>query len=236
MTHAAEGFDEETKQDIAVLDRMGGLGDHSVLVHALALSKSDIELIGKKGASVVWCADSNMFMYNKTANVKALRDRGVNVCIGTDSPMSGGENLLYEMKFDRALYKRLFREDLPDEEIVKMVTANPARAFRMKDGGRVEEGCKADLTVFRNTAKNAAASVVGAELKDVMLVVIDGKPVYGEKEYADVFDALGVSYQEITVQGVDKIIIGDLLGLLKRISRAVGFKKEFPFMPVDFEV
>ena len=70
----------------------------------------------------------------------------------------------------------------------------------------------------------------------MMLVVIDGNPVYGDSRYKPVFDELGVQYQEIRLQGVDKIVIGDPVGLLRRISRAVGFKKEFPFLPVEFDV
>ena len=113
ITHIAEGFDEETKNDLKVLDKKGGLGDHSVLVHGIAFSDADIDLIKKRDASVVWCADSNVFMFNKTANVKYMLDKGVNLCIGTDSPMSGGVNLLYEMKFDKSYYKRMYGESFP---------------------------------------------------------------------------------------------------------------------------
>ncbi|HOO70468.1 MAG TPA: amidohydrolase family protein [Spirochaetota bacterium] len=236
VTHIAEGFDAETRKDVVTLDKQGGLGDHSVLVHGLSFSDSDMDLIKQRGASVVWCGDSNYFMYSKTANVNMLRKKGVNVCIGTDSPMSGGLNILHEMKFDKSLYKKLFGGELPDEEIVKMVTVNPAKAFWLKNHGMVREGYHADLTVFRNRGGSAASSVVSAELKDVLLVVIDGLPVYGEAAYAPVFKSLGVKYQEIVIDGVERIIIGDVIGLLKRISRAVGFKKEFPFLPVEFEV
>ncbi len=69
----------------------------------------------------------------------------------------------------------------------------------------------------------------------MQLVIIDGLPVYGLARYADLFDELGVGYQHVVRQGTARIIIGDLLGLLKRVSRAVGFKKEFPFIPVDFD-
>lgn len=235
VTHIAEGFDNETKQDVKTLDREGGLGDHSVLVHGLAFSDDDIRLIKDKGASVVWCADSNMFMFGKTANVKKLLQTGVNVCIGTDSPMSGGENILYEMRYDKSIYKRLYKEDLPDEMIVKMVTANAAKAFHQKKRGRIENGYIADLVVFNNKADNPYKSVVTSRLGDVRLVVIEGKPVYGDAEYSGLFDSLAIEYQELTVDGIPKIIIGDLKGVLKRINRAVGFKKEFPFMPVDLD-
>ena len=53
ITHIAEGFDSETVQDVKTLERKGGLGDHSVLIHGIAFSESDMDLIKKKGASVV---------------------------------------------------------------------------------------------------------------------------------------------------------------------------------------
>ncbi len=236
ITHISEGFDAETRQDVEVLARKGGLGDHSVLVHGLCFSESDIDRIKAAGASVVWCGDSNMFMYEKTTNIESLVKKGVNVCIGTDSPMSGGINLLHEMKFDRDLYKQLTGKSLSDEKIVRMVTSNPAKAFRMHRNGLVKKGNIADLTILRDRGGNPWQSVVEAELEDVQLVIIDGLPVYGLARYADLFDELGVGYQHIVLKGTDRIIIGDLLGLLKRVSRAVGFKKEFPFIPVEFDL
>lgn len=235
VTHAAEGFDSETVNDIKTLDSKGGLGEYSVLVHCLALSDKDIQLIKERDVSVVWCADSNMFMYNKTANIKKLLESEINVCIGTDSPMSGGLNILYEMKFDRDLYKKLYSKELPDEIIIKMATMNPAKAFRLRNLGQLKPGYLADIAVFADKG-DPYDSVVSAELKDVLLVVIDGRPVYGNMEYKKIFDAHNVKCQEARIDGVDKVISGDIIGLLKRISKAVRFKKEFPFLPVEFDL
>jgi 5-methylthioadenosine/S-adenosylhomocysteine deaminase len=235
VTHIAEGFDEETKQDLKTIDALGGLGDHSVFVHCLAFSDEDLDLVKKSGASCVWCGNSNMFMYNKTIDPERFLKRGINLCIGTDSPATGGENLLYEMKYDKVLYERMYREELPDDLILKMVTINPAKAFRQKKTGQIEEGYVADILVCRDKGGSPAHSVVQAGLKDVMLVAIDGKPVYGDSAYKKVFDELGVEYQEIILDDAEKIIIGDPVGLLRRISRAVGFKKEFPFLPIEFD-
>lgn len=235
ITHIAEGFDAETVNDLKTLDRLKGLGDHSVLVHGIAFSESDMKLIKDRGASVVWCADSNIYMFNETTNIKMLLDMGINVCIGTDSPMSGGCNLLTEMKFDRDIYKKIYGEELSDETIFKMVTENPLRALKIKNGS-LKEGSTADIVVFNDKGGPPESSIVDAELKDVMLVVIDGRPVYGDVDFADLFDALKADYQNITLDGAEKIIIGDLKGLLRRISRAVGFKKTFPFLPVEFDL
>ena len=237
VTHIAEGFDAETVNDLQKLDKQKGLGEHSVLVHGIAFSESDMKLIKRKGSSVVWCGDSNMFMFNETTNIKMLLDMGINVCIGTDSPMSGGLNLLHEMRFDRDLYEKMYGEKLSDETIFKMVTENPVKAFRVKGGGMLKEGSDADIVVFNDTGGDSPeSSVVNAELKDVMLVVIDGRPVYGDADFSGLFDALKIDYQHISLKGgTDKIVAGDLKGLLKRISRAVGFKKELPFLPFQFE-
>jgi cytosine/adenosine deaminase-related metal-dependent hydrolase len=148
--------------------------------------------------------------------------------------MSGGLNLLEEMKFDKKLYKKLYGEELPDETIYRMVTVNPAKGFRLYDAGTIKEGNVADLVVVRDRGGSYVNSVVSAGLKDIMLVVINGMPAYGDVEFAEVFDALGIKYQEIVLDGVEKVVIGDLKGLLRRISKAVGFKKEFPFLPVEF--
>lgn len=236
VTHIAEGFDEETKQDLKVIDRLGALGEHSVFVHCIAFSDADLDLVKERGASCVWCCDSNMFMYNKTMDAKKFLKKGINLCIGTDSSATGGETLLYEMKYDKMIYHRLYGEDLPDDTILKMVTVNPAKAFRQKQLGRIAEGYIADLCMVRDRGGSPAGSVVNAHLRDIMLVVIDGRPVYGDAAYADVFDDLGAAYQRVVLDGVDKIITGDPIGLLKRISRAVGFKKEFPFLPIDFDI
>ena len=236
VTHIAEGFDDETKQDLSVINRLGGLGEHSVFIHCIAFSDADLDLVKERGASCVWCGDSNMFMYNKTMDARKFLKKGINLCIGTDSSATGGETLLYEMKYDKMIYQRFYDEELPDETILKMVTVNPARAFHRKDLGRIEEGYTADLCLFRDRGGSPAGSVVHSHLRDVMLVVIDGTPVYGDADHAGVFDSLGVKYQRVVLDGVDKIITGDPVGLLRRISRAVGFKKEFPFLPIEFDL
>jgi 5-methylthioadenosine/S-adenosylhomocysteine deaminase len=236
ITHISEGFDNETVDNITTIQKQGGLGSQSVFIHGIAFSESDMRLIKENEASVVWCADSNVFMFNETTNIKMLLDMGINVAIGTDSPMSGGLNLLHEMKYDKTLYENIYGEELSDETIFKMVTKNAAKALKMKENGEIKKGYIADLVVFKDKGGSAANSIVSAEMEDILLVIIDGKPVYGNKEYSQLFDILNIKYQHIIMKGEEKIIIGDLTGLLTRISNAVGFKKEFAFLPVEFEI
>lgn len=236
ITHSGEGFDNETRSDIDVLEKSAALGEYTVLIHGIAFNDHDVKRIKKAGASVVWCADSNMYMFNRTADVKLMLSHNVNVCIGTDSPMSGGENLLHELKFNRKLYKKLYSEDLADEAIVKMITLNPSYAFKLHDHGSIRPGNIADFVVISRSEDNPYSAVVNAQLEDVSLVVINGKPMYGDSSYKKIFDYNKVKYQEIILRNKNKLVVGDVMGLLKRISRAVGYKKEFPFIPVEFDI
>jgi cytosine/adenosine deaminase-related metal-dependent hydrolase len=237
ITHCSEGFDDETRRDVRTLERLGALDEYTVLVHGLAFSKDDIDLLKKKNVHVVWCADSNLYMYEKTTDIGYLLEKGVNVSIGTDSPMSGSLNILEEMRIGRKHFLTEYGKDLPDKQIVRMVTANPSKALRLEKNGKLEEGYLADLVLFAaNDAKDPYSAVVDAKLRDVRLVVIEGLPVYGSSDYAALFDGLDVKYQRVVIDGAEKLVVGDLLGLMKRISKAVGFKKELPFMPVEFEI
>jgi len=234
VTHIAEGSDKETIKDLETLEKAGGLGDHSVLIHGIAFSEADIRRIKAAGATVVWCGDSNMFMFDRTANIRYMLSQGVNVTIGTDSPMSGGLNMLHEMRFDRDLYPKLFNGDkIADKQIVEMVTSNPAKAFRLYDNGSIEKGKLADLVVFDRTKDDPYDSIVSSDIRNVRLIVIEGIPVYGDETYSEIFEAQEVDVQHVTIAGQKRLIIGDLLGLLDRINRAVGFEKKFPFMPVQ---
>lgn len=235
ITHIAEGFDSETIRDLDTLISKNGLGPNSVLIHGIAFDDHDIERIAEAGATVVWCGDSNMFMFEQTAKIKSMLDAGVNVCIGTDSPMSGGLNLLHELRFDRELYPELFGESISDEELIRMVTVNPAKAFKLDENGSVEKGMLADLVLFNNKEKSPYSSIIDAELADVKLVVIEGMPVYGDAQYSELFEALEVPVQKVILDKVEKLVIGDLEGLLRRINRAVGFVKKLPFLPVTLD-
>jgi len=117
-----------------------------------------------------------------------------------------------------------------------MITVNAAKAFWMKNSGRIKDGYIADFVIFKDRGDSSAASVVAAGLADVLLVVIDGVPAYGDARFSGIFDSFRVKYQKAVIDGAEKVIKGDLIGLMKRISRAVGYKKEFPFMPVEFEM
>lgn len=234
ITHIEEGFDEESVRGIEYLLNMSALDEHTVLIHGIALSDADISAIAEKKAHLVWCPTSNFYMFERTMRIKEVLEAGINVSLGTDSPMSGSENILEEIRFAKKIYYEMYQEELPNSLILKMVTCNPAKALRMWDMGTIEPKKKAHFIAMRSKEDLDPYSIlVQAKLEDIALIFYQGQPLYGDRNFSELFEKFEVQYSSFSIGRSQKIIAGDNpLNLLERVRKTVGYKKEFPFLPL----
>ncbi|MCS6971684.1 MAG: amidohydrolase family protein [Turneriella sp.] len=233
ITHCSEGFDEETLKSVETLAAKNALSRQTVLIHGIAFSDRDMELLAQHQCHVVWCPVSNLYMFERTARVKELLDLGINVALGTDSPMSGSFSIFEEMRTAKEFYRFAYGRPLDDRVLVNMLTVNAAKAMCLPDAGEIAEGKAADLLLIDGDTTNPWAALTNADYADIMLVIVDGQPRYGDFAFAPVFEAFKIPYQTILVKGVRKIVAGDVLGLQNRVRRAVKFQKELDFLPVE---
>jgi cytosine/adenosine deaminase-related metal-dependent hydrolase len=235
ITHLEEGFDLESQDGVGVLERAGALDDKAVLIHCIGFSEDDLRKVKKAGASVAWCPASNTFMFNVTCKIRKLLRLGVNVALGTDSTHTGSPNLLAEMKYARKVYREMYGEELPAKTLFDMVTVNAASAFRL--GGKVgalEPGHKADIAIFAAKAEDPYESLLLAEPGDLELLVLDGKPVFGdEARFGELFAAESTGMQRIEVGGRRCFVRGDPAGLYRDVRGAVGFAKKLDYLPFE---
>jgi cytosine/adenosine deaminase-related metal-dependent hydrolase len=235
ITHLAEGFDTEAMHGVETLEKLGVLDNHCLLVHCIAFSNEDIKKVARAGASVSWCGFSNIFMFNVTCKIRRMIQEKVNVTIGTDSSATGSANLLAEMKYDRELYRKIYGEDLPARTIFEMVTVNAARAFWMQDRiGVLEEGKLGDMLVLSGRRDDPYENLLTAEMGDIELLTLAGRPVYGEMRFIDLLGGkLPQGYTQITVGGRPMFVTGDPAGLYNECRRKIGFKKVLDYMPFE---
>jgi len=235
ITHLDEGFDKEAMHGIDALEKLNALDEHCLFVHCIAFSDDDIKRTAKAGASISWCGFSNMFMFNVTAKVRKMLKAGINMTIGTDSSATGSANLLAEIKYDRDLYRKLYGEDLPAKKIFEMVTANAAKAFRMQDRvGALEEGLLGDILVLKAKNDCPYENLVNAGMKDIELLTLAGKPIYGELRFLDLVNGkLPEGYTQIKVGNREMFVKGDPAGLYKEVRRKVGIKKVLDYLPFE---
>ena len=235
ITHLSEGFDEEAMNGVEHLEKLGILDNHCLLVHCIAFSDEDIRKAAKAGASISICCSSNMLMFNVTAKVRKMLKAGLNVTIGTDSSASGPANLMEEIKNVRRLYQNMYGEDLPPKKMFEMVTINSARAFWMQDRiGSLDEGKLGDIMVLKARKDDPYENLAGASMKDIELLVLAGKPLYGELRFLDILGGkLPGGYTQITVGKRPMFVIGDPAALYREIRRRTGFKKVLDFLPFE---
>jgi cytosine/adenosine deaminase-related metal-dependent hydrolase len=219
------------------LESIKVLDDHCLLIHCIGFSDEDIKKVARAGASISWCGFSNKFMFNVTCKIRKMLEAGVNVTIGTDSSATGSANLLEEMRYDRALYRAMYGEDLSAETLFRMVTVNAARAFRMDDRiGVLEEGKLADLLVTSARRDDPYENLLGAQMEDIELLTLAGTPIYGEMRFLDIFDGrLPPGYTQITVGKRPMFVKGDPAGLYRTARKKIGFKKVLDFLPFEPE-
>ncbi|MDR1220327.1 MAG: amidohydrolase family protein [Treponema sp.] len=238
ITHLSEGFDEEAMNGVRNLKKMRILDKHCLFIHCIGFSDEDIQAAAKAGASVSWCAASNMFMFNVTCKIRKFLQAGVNVTIGTDSSATGSINILAEVRYDRELYREMYGEDLPAKSLFEMTTANAAKAFWMdKETGTLDQGKSGDIMVLKANADDPFENFAGADMRDIELLILAGKPIYGEMRFIDLLGGeLPDGYAQIRVNNRPMFVIGDPAGHYGMCRKKIGFKKVLDYLPFEPEV
>jgi cytosine/adenosine deaminase-related metal-dependent hydrolase len=120
------------------------IGPDCIVAHLNELDERDLELLSQtewRSLTVVHCPKSHRFLHQKRFPLEALAERGLNICLGTDSLASNDSlNLFSEMRTAKKIYPILSAR-----ELVEMVTIRPARALKLeRELGRIAQGYLAD--------------------------------------------------------------------------------------------
>ena len=80
IIHAGEGTDEQSAEEVYILDRLGLLDSHTVVVHGVAAERSGLALLGIRGAGRIWCPTSNVFTLGRTLGHESGDRQAALVC------------------------------------------------------------------------------------------------------------------------------------------------------------
>ncbi len=172
-------------------------------------------------------------MYDVTADVKSWLKNQVNVSLGTDSPMSGGLNLLEEIRFASHIYEEMYNEKLDGRIVFNMITKNPAKAYRIP-AGVFQENEPANFVITKKVVNNPYENILNIKLSDIALVVVNGKPSYGDIKFSPLLEKLKIQHWKVEVEGEDKFLaVRGSLKLLKKVKSFLGYPKHIPFLPIN---
>jgi cytosine/adenosine deaminase-related metal-dependent hydrolase len=207
IVHAGEGIDAHAKAEWGQLKDQKLNVPQLVMIHAAAFDAQQFGEIADAGAKVIWSPLSNLLLYGKTADIKSALAAGVLVSLGSDWAPSGSANLLGELKVADRVNQKLWNGSITDEELVQMVTINPATTFGWeKFVGSIEVGKYADLLVVaKKSGATAYRSLIDARPQDVKLVTISGDALFGDASALDTLGKTG-DYETIDACGTPKAI------------------------------
>ena len=193
--HVSETQDEQRmirerygKTPVEMLRDLGMLGPRTLVVHAVWVSDSDIEIMREHGVSVAHNPQSNMKLASGIAPFAKMAAAGLNVSIGTDGPSSNNDLDMWEEMRSASFLQKVATLDpcaFPAYEVLKMATVNGARALDLGDEvGQLREGMKADIILLDIEKPHlypqtdmVANLVYCAKANDVDTVFVDGRKV-----------------------------------------------------------
>lgn len=181
--HCAEGQPGSIVAREYTAARLAGcLQDRLVAIHTNALTASDYDAWQGHPGAIVWSPFSNLWLYGSTTDVPVARARNLKICLGTDWGPSGTRNLLGELKVAK-LVSDAHHWGLTARDLVAMVTTHPGDVLEQAWGhqlGRLQPQALGDvIVVAAPPGADPFRRLLAATERDIRLVVIGGRPVYG---------------------------------------------------------
>jgi len=141
----------------------GLISPDCIVVHLNELDDRDLALLSQpewRNLQIVHCPKSHRFLHHKRFPLEALKERGLNISLGTDSLASNDSlNLFSEMRTVKKNYPTLSARD-----VLEMVTIRPARALKLeRELGRIAQGYLADSIAipFKGATSEVFEAIIG---------------------------------------------------------------------------
>ena len=235
LVHLAEGTDDSSRKEFKILKNIGLLGNFTMAIHGTALERKHFHELAQAGTKLVWSPLSNLLLYGQTTKIPDALEKGVVVCLGSDWSPSGSKNLLGELKVADQIDKNRFDDVISDQELVRMVTANPALALGLDDKiGQLKEGLYADIAVFSKVDPDPYRSLIDSNERHVSLVLVGGEPLYGDRQIMESlkpgdFEILPPDCLEKAIDVTDRDVYKGkqkIAEILQLLEQAIAFDKE----------
>ncbi len=167
-------------------------GDLNLAAHCVHLDDEDIAIMKKYRISAAHNPGSNMKLASGVSPVPRLLREGIVTALGTDGASSNNNlDMLEEVNLAAMLHKVNEYDPLavPADEALKMGTEYGAQALGLERLGRLEKGCKADITLFNMNSPawfprhNLVSQLVyAANSGSVDTVICNGKVIMENNE------------------------------------------------------
>ena len=226
LIHVAEGNpkDLESTLEFILLKCRAFLSSTTAVIHGAAFDKSDFRNMRLASTALIWSPRSNIDLYGSTTDVVTAFREGVTIALAPDWAPTGSKNMLAEIQYAAQLNRTRLGGFFSNQQLFEMATSIPARIARVDDKvGSIQQGLLADLFLLRGDATRPFDSLVQSKPQDVSLVIVNGKPIYGDAKLMSKFN---VTTEPVPFCGETKNLNLDVLpnGKLSDVQQRLGQK------------
>jgi 5-methylthioadenosine/S-adenosylhomocysteine deaminase len=198
VIHIGEGVNARALDEFADLGTVTSTpnclySSKTTIVHGTALGDPELSIMGANGMHLSWSPKSNIFLYgggtdfSKTTKIPLALSKGINVSISPDWSLGGSVNMLDELRYADEVDNMAFGNIFTPQVLFDMATINPAKALGLEMVlGSIEVGKRADIVVYLGDTTNPYDAILAATPKEVALVMIDGRALYGDSGIVDI--------------------------------------------------
>lgn len=206
VIHAGEGIDDLSNKEIDSCIRWNLFRKPIVAVHGVAMQPAQ----ALHFSALVWCVDSNLFLFRETAAVEDLK-KYMPVLIGTDSTLTAHWDMWTHLRLAASTGK------MDASELFHAVTGGPAAVWGMKNSGSLAPGKQADLVIANATN----GDFLSVQPEDILLVLRGGQIVLYDESMAERLTAAvnRAAFAPVQLSGTVKYCIGNLPQLIRDIRK-----------------
>jgi cytosine/adenosine deaminase-related metal-dependent hydrolase len=140
----------ENNRNINLIKNMVSDDLVDVIVHGTKFIKEDLEKIKNRKKSLVLCPRCNGYFGSGFPPITEILRLGIPISLGTDNLMVNNSDLFEELRYFYRISRVLCSYDeniqLTSKDLLKMVTINAAKNFKLENKfGSISEGKSADL-------------------------------------------------------------------------------------------
>jgi cytosine/adenosine deaminase-related metal-dependent hydrolase len=217
LIHIGEGTNKESIDEIEKLIKWNIFKKDLIGIHSIAMNEEQ----SKKFKVIIWCPDSNLFLYNKTANIPLLK-KHTNILFGTDSTLTADWNLWNHLRLARDI------NYLNENELFLSISETASKVWGLITKGKIELNKSADIVICKKKYKNNWESFYSINPEDILLIVKNGIVVFIDSELIIQHQNINKDdFDVIYINSIKKYIIKGIRDLIQSISALLP-EFEFP--------
>jgi len=212
VIHLGEGVGAAMENEVNKLFKWNLFKREIIAVHGIGLNTNHAD----KLAALIWCPDSNLFLYNKTANVFELKNR-IPVLFGSDSNLTSDPNFWNHIRIARVI------NALNDEELINSITSLPSELLNIKDIGKIKNGYLADIVVVKKKSENNYDAFFNINPEDILLIIRSGKIILFDESLEH--ECAYLNYRKFKIRGSIKFTDMEIVAIIKKLE---AYKAQLP--------